>query len=46
MEGFLKAVEADEKHTWVVLHLYYLVMFSDKHNSFCDEPLIAAVGLL
>jgi hypothetical protein len=25
LEGFLKAVEAEERHVWVVLHLYHPV---------------------
>lgn len=28
LEGFLKAVEAEERHVWVVLHLYHSVRFS------------------
>lgn len=28
-EGFLKAVEAEDRHVWVVLHLYHPVGFSD-----------------
>jgi len=29
LEGFLKAVEAEERHVWVVLHLYHPVRFDD-----------------
>ena len=29
LEGFLKAVEAEERHVWVVLHLYHPVRFGD-----------------
>jgi hypothetical protein len=29
LDGFLKAVEAEERHVWVVLHLYHPVRFSD-----------------
>jgi hypothetical protein len=28
LDGFLKAVEAEERHVWVVLHLYHPVRFS------------------
>ena len=30
LEGFLKAVEAEERHVWVVLHLYHPVRSSDR----------------
>jgi len=29
LEGFLKAVEAEERHVWVVLHLYHPVRLGD-----------------
>jgi hypothetical protein len=29
--GFLKAVEAEERHVWVVLHLYHPVRFGDSY---------------
>lgn len=29
LEGFLKAVEQEERHVWVVLHLYHSVRFID-----------------
>ena len=28
LDGFLKAIEAEERHVWVVLHLYHPVRFS------------------
>ena len=30
LDGFLKAVEAEERHVWVVLHLYHPVRFGDE----------------
>lgn len=32
LEGFLKAVEAEERHVWVVLHLYHPV---ESHDVWC-----------
>ena len=29
LEGFLRAVEEEERHVWVVLHLYHPVRFPD-----------------
>ena len=47
LDGFLKAVEAEERHVWVVLHLYHPVWSGDmavlSHQS---EPLITVVGPL
>lgn len=37
-EGFLKAVEAEERHVWVVLHLYHPVRFSDKRYPSVMNP--------
>ena len=35
LEGFLKAVEQEERHVWVVLHLYHPVRFVDVRRSAC-----------
>jgi len=38
LEGFLKAVEQEERHVWVVLHLYHPVRFIDVYRSACLNP--------
>ena len=38
LEGFLKAVEQEERQVWVVLHLYHPVRFIDVHRPACLNP--------
>lgn len=38
LEGFLKAVEQEERDVWVVLHLYHPVRFIDVYLSACLNP--------
>ena len=38
LEGFLKAVEMEERHVWVVLHLYHPVRSVDPHYPTCLNP--------
>lgn len=46
LEGFLKAVEAEERHVWVVLHLYHPVSFGYTWCLDLIESLITVVGPL
>ena len=46
LDGFLKAVEAEERHVWVVLHLYHPVRSGGGGPFDWSEPLIPVVGPL
>ena len=46
LEGFLKAVEMEERDVWVVLHLYHPVRSVDAHYPTCLNLLITVVGPL
>jgi hypothetical protein len=43
LDGFLKAVEMEERHVWVVLHLYHPVRIIDIYCLNCLNPLLQSL---